>query len=118
MSSQRAPNLLLIEDHADLANATADSLRLLGLDIQIAGSGNQALKMARAFRPAIVLCDLSLPDMSGLEVVRRLRGDPKTKHALLAVCTATDIDEFEDFVSEVDSRMSRKAKLLQNTVVN
>jgi CheY-like chemotaxis protein len=115
---QRAPNLLLIEDHADLANATSEFLRLLGLDIQIAGSGNQALKMARAFRPAIVLCDLSLPDMSGLEVVRRLRGDPKTKHALLAVCTATDIDEFEDFVSEVDSRMSRKAKLLQNTVVN
>jgi hypothetical protein len=46
---QRAPNLLLIEDQADLANVTAEFLRLLGLDIQIAGSGNQALKMARAF---------------------------------------------------------------------
>jgi CheY-like chemotaxis protein len=107
VSSQRAPNLLLIEDHADLANATAEFLRLLGLDIQIAGSGNQALKMARAFRPAIVLCDLSLPDMSGLEVVRRLRADPKTKHALFAVCTATDIDEFEDFASEVDLFLSK-----------
>jgi CheY-like chemotaxis protein len=105
---QRAPNLLLIEDHADLANATAEFLRLLGLDIQIAGSGNQALKMARAFRPAIVLCDLSLPDMSGIEVLRRLRADPKTRHALFAVCTATDIDEFEeDFASEVDLFLSK-----------
>jgi CheY-like chemotaxis protein len=108
MSSQRAPNLLLIEDHADLANATAEFLRLLGLDIQIAGSGNQALKMARVFRPAIVLCDLSLPDMPGLEVVRRLRADPKTKHALFAVCTATDIDELEeDFAGEVDLFLSK-----------
>jgi CheY-like chemotaxis protein len=108
VSSQGAPNLLLIEDHADLASATAEFLRLLGLDVQIAGSGNQALKMARAFRPAIVLCDLSLPDMSGLEVLRRLRADPKTRHALFAVCTATDIDEFEeDFASEVDLFLSK-----------
>jgi CheY-like chemotaxis protein len=103
VSSQRAPNLLLIEDHADLANATADLLRLLGLDIQIAGSGNQALKMARAFRPAIVLCDLSLPDMSGPASC-----GSKTRHALFAVCTPTDIDEFEeDFASEVDLFLSK-----------
>jgi hypothetical protein len=37
----------------------------------------------------------------------RLRADPKTKHALFAVCTATDIDEFEDFASEVDLFLSK-----------
>jgi CheY-like chemotaxis protein len=46
--------------------------------------------------------------MPGLEVVRRLRADPKTKHALFAVCTATDIDELEeDFAGEVDLFLSK-----------
>jgi CheY-like chemotaxis protein len=111
VSSQRPPPLLLVEDHADLANATAEFLRLLGLDVQIAVSGNQALKMAPAFRPRIVLCDLSLPDMSGLEVVRRLRADPKTKHALFAVWTGmaqADIEAIEeDFANEVDLFLSK-----------
>ena len=111
MSSQHPPHLLLIEDHADLAKATAEFLRLLGLDVQIAGSGNQALKMAPAFRPLIVVLDLSLPDMSGLEVVRRLRADPKTKHALLAVSTGmaqADIEAIEeDSANGVDLFLSK-----------
>ena len=88
MFSQHPPHLLLIEDHAELANATAEFLRLFGLEVRIAPSGNQALKAAREFRPQIVVCDLSLPDMSGLDVVRQLRTEPKTKSALFAVCTA------------------------------
>ena len=111
MSSHRPPQLLLIEDHMDLANATAEFLRQLGLDVQIARSGKQALKMAPEFRPLIVLCDLSLPDMSGLEVVRRLRADPRTKHALFAVVTAMaqeDLDALEeDLANEVDLFLSK-----------
>jgi CheY-like chemotaxis protein len=91
--------LLLIEDHVDLANTTAEYLGLFGLNVQIASTGYQALEAATAFQPQIVLCDLSLPDMSGLEVVRRLRADPNTKNALLVVCTAisqTDLGAFEE----------------------
>ena len=111
MSSQPLPHLLLVEDHAGFANATAEFLRLSGMEVQIAECGDRALKMAASLRPQIVLCDLSLPDMSGLDVVRQLRADPETQNAVLAVYTAMgerDIDMFkETFANEVDLFLSK-----------
>jgi CheY-like chemotaxis protein len=119
MLSQHTPHLLLIEDHTELANATAEFLRLLGLDVQIAPSGSQALRMAAEFTPQIVLCDLFLPDMSGLEVVRRIRSDPKTNNALFAVITAMPQEELDalevDLKGEVDMLL---AKPITNAGVN
>jgi CheY-like chemotaxis protein len=109
--SQHLPHLLLVEDHAGLANATAEFLRLSGMEVQIAECGDRALKVAAAFRPQIVLCDLSLPDMSGLDVVRRLRAEPVTQNAVFAVFTAmgeADIGMFEEtFAEEVDLFLSK-----------
>ena len=48
--------MLLVEDHADLAEATAVLMRLHGLDVSIASSGRQALSLAEALDPALVLC--------------------------------------------------------------
>ena len=111
MLSQPLPHLLLVEDHAGFANATAEFLRLSGMEVQIAECGDRALKMAAAFRPQIVLCDLSLPDMSGLDVVRRLRAEPVTQNAVFAVFTAmgeAEIDTFkETCANEVDLFLSK-----------
>ena len=110
-TSQNPTRLLLIEDHFDLANATADFLREWGLEVRIAESGKQALEMATAFRPQIVLSDLTLPDISGLEVIRRLRAGSKTGIALFVVYTAmarVDIDALEEaFAGEVDLFLSK-----------
>src|SRR5262245_42193465 len=111
MPYQPLPHLLLVEDHAGFANATAEFLRLSGMEVRIAECGDRALKMAAALRPQIVLCDLSLPDMSGLDVVRRLRADPETQNAVFAVFTAmgeAEIDRFEEaFAHEVDLFLSK-----------
>jgi CheY-like chemotaxis protein len=80
--------VLLVEDHSVLAEAIAEFLRLSGLDVQVAGTGEEALQAVRAFRPEIVLCDLRLPDMSGVDLLRRLRASPWAKNAVLAVHTA------------------------------
>jgi len=87
-SSQRTVRLLLIEDHAGLAEATAEYLRSEGLEVRIAESGEEALETAGVFQPEIVLCDLSLPDMSGLDVARALRANPDTKDAVMALYSA------------------------------
>jgi CheY-like chemotaxis protein len=85
--------LLLIEDHAELAEATAEFLSTAGLEVRIAKSGKDALQMAITFRPDIVLCDMILPDMLGIEVARALRRNPETIELLLVMHTAlSDIE--------------------------
>lgn len=85
--------VLIVEDNTLLAEATAEFLKLSGLEVSIAETGKDALKGARSFRPDIVLCDLSLPDISGLDLLRTLRSSPEAKDALLAVQTA--MSEFD-----------------------
>jgi CheY-like chemotaxis protein len=80
--------VLLGEDHMSLANATAFLMRLEGLEVWIAATGREALALADTVRPDIVLCDLRLPDMSGLDVARELRVRPGAKDALVAIHTA------------------------------
>jgi CheY-like chemotaxis protein len=80
--------VLLVEDYADLADVTAELLRAEGLEVRIAMSGREALEIAPDFRPQLLLCDLNLPDMTGLDVVRRLRSNPATKDTYAAILTA------------------------------
>ena len=92
-TAERAPlRVLLVEDDADLAEATAEFLSLEGLDVHIAASGRAALEAASAFCPQLVLCDMNLPDISGLEVVRSLRSNPSTESAYLVILTAMRVD--------------------------
>ncbi len=62
-------------------------LRLIGHDVRTACDGSTALEMARLQPPDVVLCDVSMPGMSGLEVGRRLRQDLGLHDALLVATT-------------------------------
>jgi len=81
--------VLLIEDHPDLAAATAGFLEAEGLDVRTALSGHEALEIAPAFQPQLLLCDLHLPDMSGLDVVHELRSNPSTERTYVVILTGT-----------------------------
>jgi CheY-like chemotaxis protein len=80
--------VLLIEDHQPLADATAEFLQAYGLDVKIASTGYEALEIASAIEPEIVLCDLKLPDMDGVEVARALRGMPGGTNLVIVLHTA------------------------------
>jgi CheY-like chemotaxis protein len=69
------------------------------MEVRIASSGAEALEIAPGFAPHIVLCDLRLPDMPGLEVGRRLRAEPNCHNALIAIHTAFSEREIESLVS-------------------
>ena len=90
--------VLLVEDHAGFAEATAALMRHHGLDVSIATSGGDALKMAEECDPVLVLCDLALPDMTGLDVVQALRARRSANDwlaVILSARSANDLREIE-----------------------
>jgi CheY-like chemotaxis protein len=91
--------VLLIDDNAELAAATAAFLRSQGLDVQIALTGREGLEAAPDFKPQVTLCDLNLPDMSGLEVIRLLRSNPLSRYTYAVVLTAMSKWEIRELES-------------------
>jgi two-component system OmpR family response regulator len=68
---------LVVDDEVMLAELLTMALRYDGWDVRSAGSGTEAVRAARDFSPDVVLLDVMLPDIDGLEVLRRLRAhDP------------------------------------------
>jgi CheY-like chemotaxis protein len=70
-----APPVLVVEDNEATARALAELLQSWGHRVRVAHDGPKALEEAREDPPAVVLMDIGLPGMSGLEVARRLRND-------------------------------------------
>ncbi|MDQ0367274.1 response regulator transcription factor [Catenuloplanes indicus] len=67
--------VLVVDDESTLAELLSMALRYEGWDVRSAGDGGGAVRAAREFRPDAVILDVMLPDMDGLEVLRRLRGE-------------------------------------------
>ncbi len=70
------PIILLIEDDAQIRRFLRASLVTQGYDLIEAETGKEGLALAASRVPDVVLLDLGLPDMEGLEVIRQLRGCP------------------------------------------
>lgn len=82
-----AARVLVVDDNADAAEALGMLLGALGAEVQVVHDGPAALARAPDFRPDVVLLDLGMPGMNGLEVARRLRADPALRHVLLVALT-------------------------------
>ncbi len=80
--------VLVIEDEADLQEILRYNLGQAGHEVRVASTGHEGLRLARAEAPEIVLLDLMLPDISGTEVCKALRKDPKTQHVNVVMITA------------------------------
>jgi two-component system CheB/CheR fusion protein len=69
--------VLVIEDNADVGVSLGEALRVMGHDVRVVDRGEAGLALARAIRPAMVICDLGLPDMDGYAVAAAFRADPE-----------------------------------------
>jgi CheY-like chemotaxis protein len=67
--------VLVIEDDDDAAETLREALELNGHVVAVAGTGPEGIDAARRFAPGVVLCDLGLPGMDGIEVARAMRSD-------------------------------------------
>jgi DNA-binding response OmpR family regulator len=98
MVEGRSPRVLVVEDDEDIALALQRSLRLEGYDVRIARDGEVALDDFRQFLPDLVLLDLGLPKLDGIEVAQRMRADGDVPILML-----TARDAVESRVEGLDS---------------
>jgi DNA-binding response OmpR family regulator len=88
MASQ-GQTVLVVEDETSIASFVALYLKNAGYRIQTAGTGREALERAAAEKPSLIVLDLMLPDLDGLEVCRRIR---QTSDVPILMLTARDED--------------------------
>jgi CheY-like chemotaxis protein len=81
------PTVLVVDDHPDAANTCALLLKTVGYATLVATSGEDALTLASAAQPDVVLLDIGLPDISGIELCRRLRAAKLTKPLRIVTIT-------------------------------
>lgn len=87
--------ILIVEDHPLNMKLLRDLLQAHGYETLETGDGLEALNLARQSRPDLILMDLQLPDISGLEVTRWLRREPGTRDIPVIAVTAFAMREDE-----------------------
>jgi DNA-binding response OmpR family regulator len=93
-------NVLLVDDDPVILKLLQVNFEMEGFRVSTANDGVEGLEKARAVRPDIVLLDIMMPRMDGLEVTKALKGDPETKDIpiilLSAKAQASDIQAGKD----------------------
>jgi CheY-like chemotaxis protein len=82
--------VLVVEDSHAIRAAFTILLEESGYTVDAAPTGGEAVRMASATPPDLVLLDLGLPDISGVEVARRIKGDAATRHVPVVALTGRD----------------------------
>jgi len=75
MEATKSQRILVVDDEPSIVDAVATSLRYEGFEVDEAGNGRLALAAAQDQPPDLIVLDIMLPDLDGLEVTRRLRAD-------------------------------------------
>ena len=119
--SETKPMVLVVEDNADIRDYIRQSFTDL-YDIRCAGDGREGLEMAQELIPAIIVSDVMMPVMDGVEMTRRLKGDLRTSHIPVILLTAkeSESDRAEGYKSGADSYLTKpfSSSLLQSRINN
>jgi two-component system, OmpR family, alkaline phosphatase synthesis response regulator PhoP len=84
------PHVLMVEDHPDIAELYQLKLQLEGYRVAVASNGRAGLELARTLRPDVLLLDIHVPQLDGLELLAALRQDEATRDQLVVVFTEDD----------------------------
>jgi PAS domain S-box-containing protein len=100
-SVPRVRRVLVVDDNNDAADSLAMLLRLSGIETSIANDGQEAVDLARAQRPDVILLDIGLPIMNGFDACRAVRAEPWGKSTVIIALTGWGQEE--------DRRRSKEA---------
>ncbi|MBL8962972.1 MAG: response regulator [Phycisphaeraceae bacterium] len=102
-------NILIVDDEKDLTDLIAINLEKSGYQTSVALNGRQALAAIAAAPPDLILLDLMLPEVSGIEVARRIRTDPATADIPIIMLTAkgTENDQLAGLTMGADDYIAK-----------
>jgi two-component system phosphate regulon response regulator PhoB len=94
-----ATRILVVDDEPDILELVRFNLTQAGFAVETAATGEEALAMLRRSRPDLVVLDLMLPDRSGMDVCRDLRGDPalRTLPVIMLTAKSEEVDRIVGF---------------------
>lgn len=94
MAEERIPKrILIVEDEEDIAELLEYNLRRQGFEAEAVGSGEEGLELAGEIEPHLIILDLMLPGLSGLEVCRKLKADEELQQIPVIMLTAKGEEE-------------------------
>jgi two-component system alkaline phosphatase synthesis response regulator PhoP len=124
------PKILVVDDEPGILNLLVSYLKAEGYEVYTASDGNAALKAARAYKPDILILDLMLPGLDGLEVLSRLRRESDV-YVILLTARTEETDKIvglsvgaDDYVTkpfsprELTARVKAALRRLQAGVVS
>ena len=105
-------NLLLVDDEPDVLEFIGYNLRKEGFNVHTASNGKDAIKMAQHVRPQLILLDVMMPGMDGIETCEEIRKLPILKDVLVAFLTARseDYSQIAGFEAGGDDYISKPIK--------
>lgn len=104
-----AEKILIVDDDIDSLRLIGLMLQRHGYEVVAANTGGQALSKAVAEQPDLIILDVMMPDMNGLEVCRRLRGNPSTQPIPIIMFTAKTLidDKVKGFEAGADDYLTK-----------
>jgi len=80
--------ILLVEDNLATVELMEEELRFLGYDVVVAKNGLEAVEIATSILPDLIIMDIAMPEMNGIQATSQIRINPKTKAIPILVATA------------------------------
>jgi two-component system cell cycle response regulator DivK len=93
--------IMVIEDDPDLMRLLGHTLTSAGFNVVQAYGGEDALRKVKSHKPDLILTDLAMPKMSGVEVIHHIKSDAETKHIPCVAVTAFMWDHIAQSASQV-----------------
>jgi len=108
--------ILVVEDNLDTRELIHLHLSMEGFTVVIAANGREGLYMATAERPDVIISDINMPEVSGLDMIRQLREEPELHDTPVLVLTALGREEMDQGIRAGADRAMNKPVHLDSLV--
>lgn len=112
MTGNLVQQVLLVDDEPDILELLRYNLEREGYAVHTALNGKEALKLAKSIRPSLIVLDIMMPGMDGVEVCMQLRQLPEFKHTVIAFLTARgeDYSQIAGFEAGADDYITKPVR--------